>query len=142
MAMVKPFRLVVARNGMHEEEEEIKYFVSNASLEEPVDHLLLAAFSRWRVERSFQDTKQKLGTKAARTLVWFGIYCYVRWPIIFCRRSGWCVQKKRRVDILSSVSGGGGGVVAVLERGTRSVDERLLSGTQRLGNALPPTNQT
>jgi SRSO17 transposase len=59
--MEKPFRLVVARNVLNEDEEEIKYFVSNAPDEEPLDHLLLAGFSRWRVERSFQDTKQKLG---------------------------------------------------------------------------------
>jgi SRSO17 transposase len=61
MPMVKPFRLIVARNVMNESEEEIKYFVSNASAEEPIDNLLLAGFSRHRVERSFQDTKQKLG---------------------------------------------------------------------------------
>ena len=59
--MEKQFRLIVARNVMNEDEEEIKYFVSNASAEVPIDNLLLAAFSRWRVERSFQDTKQKLG---------------------------------------------------------------------------------
>jgi SRSO17 transposase len=57
----KPLRLIVARNVLNEEEEEIKYFVSNASVDVRIDNLLLAAFSRWRVERSFQDTKQKLG---------------------------------------------------------------------------------
>lgn len=57
--LVKPFRLVVARNVMNE--DEIKYFVSNAPMSDAIDDLLLAAFSRWRVERSFQDTKQKLG---------------------------------------------------------------------------------
>jgi SRSO17 transposase len=57
----KPLRLIVARNVMNEKEEEIKYFVSNAPAEVPWDDLLLVAFSRWRVERSFQDTKQKLG---------------------------------------------------------------------------------
>src|SRR5215469_10921810 len=59
--LCKPLRLIVARNVMNEDEEEIKYFVSNAPAEVPLDNLLLAAFSRWRVERSFQDTKQKLG---------------------------------------------------------------------------------
>ena len=59
--MENPYRLIVARNVMNEEEEEVKYFVSNAPADVPLDHLLLAAFSRWRVERSFQDTKQKLG---------------------------------------------------------------------------------
>ena len=59
--LAKPFRLIVARNVMNEKEEEIKYFVSNAPAETSLDDLLLAAFTRWRVERSFQDTKQKLG---------------------------------------------------------------------------------
>ena len=59
--MSKPFRLVVASNVTNEKEEEVKYFVSNASSDVPLDNLLLAGFSRWRVERSFQDTKQKLG---------------------------------------------------------------------------------
>ena len=59
--MKKPFRLIVARNVMNEAEEEIKYFVSNAPADVAMDDLLLAGFSRWRVERSFQDTKQKLG---------------------------------------------------------------------------------
>ena len=59
MPMSKPFRLVVARNVMNEKSEEIKYFVSNASADMPLDNLLLAGFSRWRVEHSFQDTKQK-----------------------------------------------------------------------------------
>jgi SRSO17 transposase len=57
----KPLRLIVARNVMNEKEEEIKYFVSNAPTDVPLDDLLLVAFSRWRIERSFQDTKQKLG---------------------------------------------------------------------------------
>ena len=59
--MTKPFRLIVARNVLNEDEDEIKYFVSNAPADVAIDDLLLAAFSRWRVERSFQDTKQKLG---------------------------------------------------------------------------------
>ena len=59
--LCKPLRLLVARNVMSEGEDKIKYFVSNAPAAEPLDNLLLAAFSRWRVERSFQDTKQKLG---------------------------------------------------------------------------------
>ena len=46
---------------MNEKEEEINFFVSNASKDVSLDDLLLTAFCRWRVERSFQDTKQKLG---------------------------------------------------------------------------------
>ena len=51
--------LVVARNVM--KPEEIKFFLSNATKETPVQTLLLVAFSRWRVERCFEDQKQEVG---------------------------------------------------------------------------------
>jgi len=51
--------LVVARNLL--DTDEMKYFVSNAPPETPVETLLLVGFSRWRVERCFQDQKQEVG---------------------------------------------------------------------------------
>ncbi len=51
--------LVVARNLL--DTNEVKYFVSNAPPETPVATLLLVGFSRWRVERCFQDQKQEIG---------------------------------------------------------------------------------
>jgi hypothetical protein len=41
--------------------ETIKYFVSNAATESPIDLLLLVGFTRWHVERCFEDTKTELG---------------------------------------------------------------------------------
>lgn len=41
--------------------DEVKYFVSNTPLEMPLPTLLLVAFSRWRVERCFEDEKGELG---------------------------------------------------------------------------------
>lgn len=55
----KAYHLVVARNVLNP--TEIKYFVSNAPLETSLEHLLLVAFARWRVERCFQDEKSELG---------------------------------------------------------------------------------
>ena len=55
----RTYRLVVARNVLAP--DEVKYFVSNASLEKPLPTLLLVAFSRWRVERCFEDEKGELG---------------------------------------------------------------------------------
>ena len=40
---------------------ETKYFVSNASAETPIETLLTVAFTRWRVERNFEDSKQEIG---------------------------------------------------------------------------------
>ena len=51
--------LVVARNVL--DLQEIKFFVSNAPPETGVGTLLLVAFSRWRVERCFQDQKSEIG---------------------------------------------------------------------------------
>ncbi len=55
----RTYRLVVARNVLAP--DEVKYFVSNAPVGTPVATLLLVAFSRWRVERCFEDEKGELG---------------------------------------------------------------------------------
>jgi SRSO17 transposase len=54
-----PLHLVVARNVL--KPDEIKYFVSNAAPETSLETLLLVAFSRWHVERCFEDEKTELG---------------------------------------------------------------------------------
>jgi SRSO17 transposase len=51
--------LIVARNVC--DILAVKYFVSNAPPETPVKELLHVAFSRWRVERCFEDQKTELG---------------------------------------------------------------------------------
>lgn len=50
--------LVVARNVL---DDELKFFVSNASESTSLSTLLLVAFQRWRVERCFEDQKQEVG---------------------------------------------------------------------------------
>jgi SRSO17 transposase len=55
----RPGHLIVARNVL--KPEEVKYFVSNAPPETRVQTLLLVAFSRWHVERCFEDEKMELG---------------------------------------------------------------------------------
>jgi SRSO17 transposase len=55
----QPYHLLVARSVL--EPEEIKYFTSNAPPETSVEQLLRVAFSRWRVERCFEDGKGEVG---------------------------------------------------------------------------------
>jgi len=55
----KPYHLVIAQNVL--KPDEIKFFISNAPPETKVEVLLLVGFSRWRVERRFQDQKSELG---------------------------------------------------------------------------------
>lgn len=55
----RPHWLIVARNRLNP--DEVKFFVSNAPQSTPLEVLLYVAFSRWRVERCFQEEKDKLG---------------------------------------------------------------------------------
>jgi SRSO17 transposase len=55
----QPYHLLVARNVS--EPTEIKYFVSNAPPGTSVQTMLMVAFSRWRIERCFEDEKGEIG---------------------------------------------------------------------------------
>ena len=63
--------LIVARNVL--DPTELKFFVSNASEEEPMETLLLVAFSRWRVERCFRDQKQEIGLDCYEGRLYVGL---------------------------------------------------------------------
>jgi SRSO17 transposase len=63
--------LIAARNPL--KPEEIKFFVSNAAPEVEVQTLLLVAFSRWRVERCFEDGKQEVGLDQWEGRRWRGL---------------------------------------------------------------------
>lgn len=55
----QPYHLVIARNALHT--SEIKYFLSNSPESTPVETLLRVAFTRWTIERTFEDSKTELG---------------------------------------------------------------------------------
>ena len=63
--------LIVARNVL--DSTEIKFFVSNAPPETSVQTMLLAAFSRWHVERCFEDQKQEVGLDQWEGRRWLGL---------------------------------------------------------------------
>lgn len=50
--------LIVARNVL---DGELKYFLSNAPADTPPEVLLHVAFSRWHIERVFEDAKGQVG---------------------------------------------------------------------------------
>jgi len=56
---VGPYHLVIARPVLAL--NQIKYFLSNGPISTPLEVLLLVAFSRWRIERMFEDSKTELG---------------------------------------------------------------------------------
>jgi SRSO17 transposase len=55
----EPLYLIVARDVLNP--GELKFFVSNAPIGTSVQTMLLVAFSRWRVERCFEDQKSEIG---------------------------------------------------------------------------------
>jgi len=55
----RPHWLIIARNV--ENPDDVKFFVSNAPEGTPLEVLLHVAFSRWHVERCFEDEKSELG---------------------------------------------------------------------------------
>lgn len=56
---LEPVHLFIARNVLAP--QQIKYFMAFAPRETSLEVLLLVAFSRWRVERCFEDQKTELG---------------------------------------------------------------------------------
>ena len=55
----RPYHLLIARNML--DPNEVKYFISNAPESTPVEVLLRVAFTRWTIERCFEDSKTELG---------------------------------------------------------------------------------
>lgn len=54
----RTYWLIVARNGAT---GEVKYFLSNAPADTPVEKLLRVAFTRWNVEHTFRVAKSEIG---------------------------------------------------------------------------------
>jgi len=65
------WHLLIVRNPL--DHTEIKYFLSNTPYDTPVQTLLLVAFSRWRVERCFEDYKGELGFDQWEGRRWLGL---------------------------------------------------------------------
>jgi SRSO17 transposase len=55
----RPHWLIVARNAL--DPDEVKYFVSNAPLNTRQEELLRVGFSRYAIERCFEDDKTEVG---------------------------------------------------------------------------------
>ena len=55
----RPHWLLVARNAL--DHKEVKYFVSNAPLNTPLAEMLRVGFSRYPIERCFEDDKTEVG---------------------------------------------------------------------------------
>jgi SRSO17 transposase len=101
--------LMVARNVL--DPTEIKFFVSNAPPETSVQTLLLVAFSRWRIERCFEDQKQEVGLDQWEGRHWLGLKRHLILTsvsyLFMARVREQLREKKSRPDCVPSAYGRG-----------------------------------
>jgi SRSO17 transposase len=104
----KEERLLIAREVLT---GEVKYFLSDAPADVPTKVLLFVAFSRWHIERLFEDAKGEVGFDH------FEVRCYralMRHLILtalslyfLCEETDRLRKKKSVLDSLAGAGGGG-----------------------------------
>jgi SRSO17 transposase len=115
----RTYHLVAARSVLAP--EKVKYFVSNAPPETAVEVLLLVAFSRWRIERCFQDDKGQLGLdhyEGRRWLGWQRHLILSAVSFLFLARVHQALREKKSAPdpVPGAYSGFGSGANVVVER--------------------------
>jgi len=145
----RPYHLLVARNAL--DRNEVKYFLSNAPESTSVETLLRVAFTRWIIERAFEDSKTELGMDHFEVRKFLSIQRHL---ILSCLShvflSEFCWKhrgEKSGPDGLSGAYGGGeaGGVMGSrrpLFADVRRADRHAIDAhatAKRPGRSLPPT---
>jgi SRSO17 transposase len=97
--------LLVARNVL---DGEVKYLLSNAPADIPLEVLLHVAFSRWHIERVFEDGKGEIGldhfeVRQYRSIMRHLVLSMV--SFLFLMRETQQLQKKRPMDHLPGQGG-------------------------------------
>lgn len=97
--------LIIARNVL---DGEVKYFLSNAPADMPVEVLLHVAFNRWHIERVFEDAKGEIGLDHFEVRNYLSIQRHLILSMVsflFLMRETEQLQKKRCMDHLPSTCG-------------------------------------
>jgi SRSO17 transposase len=143
----EPLHLVVARDVL--DPAELKFFVSNAPAETSVQAMLLVAFSRWRVERCFEDQKSEIGLdqyegRRYRGLKRHLILSCVSYLFLSRMRQEFGGEKPGPDGVPGAYGGGGADPVLVVEReavGEAAGADRAATGagaaSQRCGAEVP-----
>lgn len=111
--------LVIARNVL--DPKESKFFVSNAPPVTGLGTLLLVAFSRWRVERCFEDQKSEIGLDQYEGRRYLGlkrhlILSSVSYLFLALVRQEWRGEKPGADGVPTPHSHGGASAFLVAER--------------------------
>ena len=105
----QPYHLVIARNALAP--SETKYFLSNAPQSTPVETLLRVAFTRWTIERIFEDSKTELGMDHFEVRQYCSIHRHLILTCLSCVfLSEFCLGhrgEKSRSDGLPGTNGSG-----------------------------------
>ena len=136
----RAYHLIIARNVLRP--KEIKYFVSNAPIATPLGRLLWVAFSRWRIERCFEDQKGEVGLDHYEGRRYLGLKRHLilsSLSFLFLAKAHQQLRKKNTgTDCLpSSHCVGGHDPVLVVAR----VGQSTVVGAGHVGNSIRSTAQ-
>jgi SRSO17 transposase len=109
-------QLLVARNVL--DPGQIKFFISNASAGTNVGTLLKVAFSRWRIERCFEDQKSEIGLDQYEGRRYLGlkrhlILSSVSYLFLARMRQEWAGEKSGADGVPTPHGHGGAGALVV-----------------------------
>jgi len=142
-----PMYLIVARDVLNT--NELKFFVSNAPQGTRIQAMLLVAFSRWRVERCFEDQKSEIGLdqyegRRYRGLKRHLVLSCVSYLFLSRVRQEFGGEKPGPDGVPGAHGGGGVDPVLVVEpdpaqdvAGTDLEGDRASPAPQRYGAAVP-----
>lgn len=134
-----PYHLLVCT---HPVTSEVKYFLSNAPADTPVQKLLRVAFGRWRIERCFEDGKGEVGLDHWEGRRWLGLKRHLILTTVSYLFLAQACQRlrgeKSRVDRLPGARGDGH-PDPKLAVGT--VSPRAVATTNGTSPPLPPAPQ-
>src|SRR5581483_3520707 len=108
--------LVIARNVL--DPSEPKFFISNAPANTSVGTLLKVAFSRWRIERCFEDQKSEIGLDQYEGRRYLGlkrhlILSSVSYLFLARVRQAWAGEKSGADGVPAPYGDGGAGALVV-----------------------------
>ena len=139
----KPHILIVARNVL--DPDEIKYFLSNLPPGTLLEWMLWVAFSRWPIERCFQQAKDELGLDHFEVRSWGAIHRHLyitQLSHLFCARVHQQLREKKHSNAVPDRRAGASGRFGVAE-GPRAVAFGPLAALSedRGANRLLPASQ-
>ena len=115
----RPYHLLVGRNAL--DHTQIKYFLSNAPPGTCTEILLRVAFTRWIIERAFEDSKTELGMDHFEVRKFRSIQRHLILSCLshvflseFCMK---CRGEKSRADALPGPHSGGEALSSLVSRG-------------------------